>query len=117
MGSTTQRSLFGLGAVMLLASSVLSWTDSASAVGPTMSSLTAELERASGGKAKVAVRAETGAATFVGGSLDAPLQAAAGGTPSIAASAVHGSLRPDVRRRECICRPRGDVRQFTPGPG
>ena len=86
MGSTTHRRLVGLGAAVLLVSTMIVWhSGSASAVGPTTASLTAELERASGGKARFAVRRETGAATFAGGSLEAPLQAAAGGTPSVAA--------------------------------
>ena len=86
MRSMATRRLFGLGAAALLAATTVTWgTGRANAVAPTTSSLTAELERASGGKARIALRPETGAATFAGGSVDSPLQPAVGGTPSVAA--------------------------------
>ncbi|MEP7204477.1 MAG: M4 family metallopeptidase, partial [Ilumatobacteraceae bacterium] len=83
--SMAYRRLLGLGAAAALVGTAVSYgAPSVNAVGPTTSSLTAELQHASNGRAKIALRHETGAATFVGGALGSPLQAA-GGSPSVAA--------------------------------
>ncbi len=84
---SARRPLLAVGLITLFATSSFSWgTASAQPpVSPSTPSLVDELQHQSGGQATVALRPETGAATFVGGSTTDPLAAPSGGPPSNAA--------------------------------
>ncbi len=77
-------SLLTVGVVTLFVATNISWGTSAAQtpVSPSTPSLVGELQRQSGGRATVALRPETGAATFVGGSPTDPLAAPTAAPPS-----------------------------------
>ncbi|MGZ6993508.1 MAG: hypothetical protein ACXVKJ_20535, partial [Ilumatobacteraceae bacterium] len=82
-----RRPMVTIGLLTLFAASSLSWGRASAqpSVIPSSPSLVVELQRQSDGRATVAVRPETGAATFIGGSAADPLAPPSGGPPSKAA--------------------------------
>ncbi|MGZ4739645.1 MAG: M4 family metallopeptidase, partial [Ilumatobacteraceae bacterium] len=82
-----RRPMVTIGLLTLFAASSLSWGRASAQppVIPSSPSLVVELQRQSDGQATVAVRPETGAATFIGGSAADPLAPPSGGPPSKAA--------------------------------